>query len=135
MPITSEDFDSMYGSNYLKASDLKGRRPKVTIADVSTETFRDGTRKAVISFVGKDKGMVLNATNARRLGDAYGTWPQAWIGKMVELYSEPVSFQGKTTEGLRLLPAQSAMPPATPAQPAPAPAQPTRDEMGDEVPF
>jgi hypothetical protein len=56
----SEEFPSQY----LKASDLGGRDIRVTMGRVEREKI--GTdNKLVLYFKGKDKGLVLNKTNAR----------------------------------------------------------------------
>jgi len=118
----SDDFNDIYGSKHISAADLEGQRKRVKIVDVSVEDLRekDGTtrRKYVIFFDGEDKGLVLNKTNAHRLGTPFGKWRNVedarkkLVGKFVELYSEMTSL-GK--EGVRLQPLQQKQTP--PVQP------------------
>lgn len=90
-----------FPSNYLKADDLQGREVPVTIAKYALEKLGE-EQKLVIYFAGKEKGMVCNRTNADRIAHYYGDDLDHWIGKAVILGTELVSFQGKTTEGLRV---------------------------------
>jgi hypothetical protein len=120
----SDDFDDLYGSKYLSAADLKGqtRRAKIGKTDVADFKEKNGAtrRKYVLYFEGEDKAMVLNKTNAQKLGTAYGKDRTSWVGQHVELYTETTSFG----EGLRLRPLRKA---STPAQPD--------AEMSDAIPF
>jgi len=77
-------------SDWLKAADIKGKNVKVVISQVGeihfdakeNQTARD---KGTIKFKGKDKGVVLNATNTGLLINAYGTESGGWIGKEIGL--------------------------------------------------
>ena len=79
-------------SDYLKADDIGRSRPRVTIGEVHSTSFTndDGKTqdKLVLMFKGKDKGMVLNVTNTKRMAEAYGKESDQWIGKEIELYRE-----------------------------------------------
>src|SRR5262245_32334294 len=120
----ADDFDDLYGSKYLGAADLKGTQRRVTIGKTDVADFKEkgGTtrRKYVLYFEGQDKAMVLNKTNAQKLATTYGKDRTAWVGNIVELYSEPTSFG----EGLRLRPLRKA---STLAQPD--------AELNDAIPF
>lgn len=98
-----------FPSNYLKAADLNGRTVKVTIADCELEHL-DDEQKPVLRFQGKQKGMVLNRTNAAVLAAALGDETGAWVGREVELYPDRTMFQGRMVDCLRL---------RVPAPPAP----------------
>ncbi len=97
-------FDDLDGSKYLAASDLHGETPhyKIGRVDVVELTDKNGTtkRKFVIHFVGVEKPMVVNKTNAKKLASAFGKDRSLWKGMSAELYSETTSFG----EGLRLRP-------------------------------
>jgi len=75
------------GGNFLKAEDLQGKTIRLTIAEISTHTFDEGTPKEktqlVLSFVGKEKRLGLNVTNANSiakiLGDDTDSWPNGEI--------------------------------------------------------
>lgn len=135
-----------FPSKYLKSQDLQGEVVRVKVKDVLVEEI--GTdRKMVMYFVGKEKGMVLNKTNAVTIGDAYGEDTDAWVGQPVELFSMKVEFNGRMVDGLRV-----RVPKRVGAQQAPArqqydngfdsenPAPPAsrqqqRDPLDQDVPF
>jgi hypothetical protein len=92
----SEEFPSQY----LKASDLGGREVRVTMGRVEREEI--GTdKKLVLYFKGKEKGVVLNKTNANTIGDAYGDDTDDWYDQPLILFSIRTEFQGKPVDGLR----------------------------------
>lgn len=79
-------------SNYLKTEDIRGHEVPVTISRVELVELdkRDGGKqtKPVIFFQGKEKGMVCNITNVKRLTDGFGNDSDSWLGKGVILYTE-----------------------------------------------
>jgi hypothetical protein len=100
-----DDYDSMYGSKYLAATELKAPT-KATIDRVGKETFKkpgepDRT-KAVLFFVGAKKALAVNKTNADALAAAYGRDFDDWVGKRVTIKAEHTTFGGKRVLGLRL---------------------------------
>ena len=86
-------------SKYLKAADLNGQRPKVTIESVELVEFEqdDGGkhRKPCLKFRGKEKAMVCNATAVQELGNAFGWDSDAWVGKEVGLSTKHYPAFGK----------------------------------------
>jgi len=136
------DISAAFPSKYLKAADLQGREVKVVIDRVEFETLGDD-RKMVMYFQHKNKGMVVNKTNANRIAFAYGSETDDWAGKEITLKAEPVDFQGRMVEAIRV----KMMPKAyLTKQQAIAQSQqrPTReqepgtfddDSMSDEIPF
>jgi hypothetical protein len=130
----SEDFDDMYGSQYLAATDLK--KPITTmIEQVETDDFaRQGERKkvkAVLHFRGMKKPMICNKTNALVLAAAFGKDIDDWANQRVVIKAERTTFAGKPTMGLRIYPADSE---DTPALKAPAKKGKPADDPNDEVP-
>jgi hypothetical protein len=104
------EISDVYSGDTLKAADLKGAEPTVTIASVEMKKFDNGN-KLVIGFQGKKKTLVANKTNANRIAFAYGTNTDNWIGKEITLYTDLVDFQGSTVEAIRVKarkPAQAA---------------------------
>src|SRR3990170_4812401 len=95
---------SAYPSTFLKADDLQGRKVKVVIEKVEMQEINSGEpEKPVVYFAGKDKGLVLNKTNAVTLQDILGTdETDDWIGKPIVLYSTKVDFQGKRVLAIRV---------------------------------
>jgi hypothetical protein len=95
------NINDQFPSKFLKASDLDGKQVIVTMRDCIVESIGED-RRPVLYFVGKDKGVVLNKTNANNIGDAYGQDTDEWVGKKVVLYTAYVDFQGKSMEAIRI---------------------------------
>lgn len=93
----SEEFPS----KYLKASDLKGQEVKVIMSNCEREEVGDG-EKPVLYFKGKEKGVVLNKTNAYTISDFYGDDTSDWYDQPIILFSIMTEFQGKPMAGLRV---------------------------------
>ena len=100
-------YKTAFGS-YLKAEDLQGRAVNIAIERVTMETIKDresnkDEQKLVAHFAGKDKGLILNRTNADALNEIFGTDDyDQWRG-VVQLFVDPnVRFGNKTMAGLRV---------------------------------
>jgi hypothetical protein len=132
-----------FPSKYLKSADLQGTAQRVKIRDVVSEDI-GGDRKLIIYFAGKQKGMVLNKTNARTIADVFGDETDNWITGEIEVFAMKVDFQGRMVDGLRVrvprpstnktsaVPAYGSQRGEAPA-PAAAPAGPI--DLDDEIPF
>lgn len=125
------NINEAFPSNYIKASDLQGGSPTVTMSHVTTEKMGDD-HKLVLYFQGKEKGFVLNKTNANNIASLYGEETDDWHGKKVTLVVAWVDFQGKSVEAIRVRPPAAGSGKAAPKQEAPA-----REmaDMDDEIPF
>ena len=114
-------------SKYIKTEELNGRTVDLVIDRVVGEMIKSNEgpdeHKAVVYFVGKDRGMILNATNWDTLESVYGGESDDWAGKEMQLFPTTTRFGSKTVPCMRIQFANSA-PPA----PAAAPAE-------DEIPF
>jgi hypothetical protein len=127
------NINDQFPSKYLKAADLNGGEALVTIKDCIVESLGEDKRP-VLYFAGKEKGVVLNKTNATNISDAYGPDTDEWVGKKVVLYTAYVDFQGRSMEAIRIRPAKggdgkakSAVPPQfDPQDPGPG---------DDDIPF
>ena len=62
----------------------------------------DGEKKPVVYFVGKEKGLVLNKTNANVIAEEFGDDTARWTNKELELFTTPVTFQGQTRPAIRV---------------------------------
>jgi hypothetical protein len=122
------NIDSAFPSNYLKASDLGSAAPVVTIERIEIEPIgRDREMKPVLYFAGKEKGLVLNKTNAKKIAELTGSKDtDEWAGCQIRIYATETEFSGETVECIRVKAAAAA------AKPKPAPAVETTD---DEIPF
>jgi hypothetical protein len=106
-----------FPSNYLKVADLQGRRLAVEIKEVSFEEVGED-KKLVCYFKDKNKGLVLNKTNASTIEEITGSDDtDNWPGTMIVLKPAKVDFQGKRVDAIRIdYPTDSKPPPpATPA--------------------
>lgn len=96
------DINGAFPSNYLKAADLQGRRIAVTVREVAMEDI-GGDHKPVLYFQGKDKGVVLNKTNANMISEIAGTTEtDEWAGVKIVLYPDKTDFQGKRVACIRM---------------------------------
>lgn len=95
--------DEVYPSNseHLKAADLNGGQAKVIIESIDIAKFDNGN-KIVLKFKGKDKTLVLNKTNAKKIGEYYSDNIDGWIGEEIIIYPDKTDFQGKMVDCLRV---------------------------------
>lgn len=93
-------------SKYLKASDLSGGRPQVVIEAVHLLEFDDEEKgkhkKPTLKFQGKEKQLVVNATNCEELIRAFGADSDGWVGKTVGLSTK--YYKAFDREGIVLTP-------------------------------
>ena len=141
----------MFPSKYLKSEDLGNRTARCIIETIEMCDVGEGEIKPVFYFQGKDKGMVLNITNANALAAIYGDETEDWIGREIVLYVDKnVMFKGKRCDGLRVRPPlpkdiEQDMRVVNPVPvrrvangasvPVPAPAYTVPDVNTDDVPF
>ena len=92
---------SAFPSEYLKASDLQGHAVPVKMSHV-TMVDLNGEPKPVLHFQGKERGMILNKTNANKITEMFGDDTDDWEGGEVILYEAMVDFQGKTVPAIRI---------------------------------
>jgi hypothetical protein len=131
-----------YSGNYLKAIDLP-RPALVTIAEVKVEEVGETKEmKAVMYFVSKEKGVVLNKTNFETLMAMFGTDETAdWHGRQIVLYNDPSVSFGSTRGGIRIkaptvqTQAPAAPPPVAPTNPNAGTTDMLDDIPQDEIPF
>jgi hypothetical protein len=90
-----------FPSKYVKAADLRGREASVRIREVKLENFR-GRKAPVLYFEGKQKGLILNKTNASALAILYSEETDAWAGKELTIYPTTVEFQGRMVQSNRI---------------------------------
>ena len=139
-----------FGS-YLKSEDIGPHRPIVVMSHVAMEMVSTGDekeKKAVLYFAGKDRGLILNKTNADTIISLTGTAEtDQWSGQPIRLYVDPtVRFGGKLVSAIRIMSAttngpvpslpQFAPPPQSPPRPSyPAPAEYGLSADDEDCPF
>ena len=137
MPTIDDIYKS--NSNFLKAADLtiNGQKTKPVVeietAEAKENTF-DGETKTqiVLSFVGKEKILGLNITNARAIADLIGTTNfNEWVGYRLRLYVDKTKYEGREVDCIRIFP---ELPEQVNKQ-AMAAAAAATPEYTDDIPF
>ena len=113
------DINDVYQTEgkHLKAEDLKGKKHRVTIVGTETVSFKgkDGgsdEEKILVTFRGKDKGLVLNKTNALVIASQYGPNTDNWSGKEITIFPTTTSFGDK--QGVPCIRVEQFVPDADP---------------------
>jgi hypothetical protein len=97
------NINDSFPSKYLKASDLGGRQVTVKIDRVELEEVgRDKEQRPILYFVGKQKGCVLNKTNANKIASAYGQDTEDWTHRALILFEAMVDYAGDTVPAIRI---------------------------------
>ena len=121
---------SAFKSNYLKHSDLNGKRVRVIMERVEIETVgqgQDAEEKPVLYFKGHERGLVLNKTNAYSIAEIVGSEEtEEWAGHAIVLHQDKTTFGGKRVDCIRI-----AAPPAAPKKQQPPPPPPAEEELSD----
>lgn len=91
---------------YIAGDSLVGKSVPMTISRIAMEEVegQNGKKeeKLVMYFAESKKGMILNKTNAKRIGRLFGPETDDWQGNVIELYTEPVKAFGETHNALRV---------------------------------
>jgi hypothetical protein len=100
------NINDIFPSKFLKAHELQGKTPTVTIDHVGVEQVRGRQKtdtKAVLYFRGKAKGMLLNKTNAQSVTQiARSPLTEQWVGVAVTLYATTATFGTDVHEVIRI---------------------------------
>jgi len=131
------DIRNEFPSQFLKASDLGTNQPVVTIDRVEREKVGRGQdTKPVLFFQGKDKGLVLNKTNANKIIELTGSAvTEEWTGFRVILFATTTEFAGDTVECIRIKAAKQGV---NGAKPKPMPIVEQHEDHDDDdgsIPF
>ena len=84
-------YRQLYDRDYLGSWDLPENRDIVVTIDKAVGGELTGTggkksKKPIITFVGKEKKMVCNVTNAKSIAGMYGNHVEKWAGQRISLY-------------------------------------------------
>jgi hypothetical protein len=63
---------------------------------------REKQEKIVVYFVEDPRGLPLNKTNFMLIIHSLGDDTDRWVGQKLELRAEPVSFQGRVVDAIRV---------------------------------
>jgi len=117
--------NEIYSSSgsFLKPDDLGTAKPVVTISAVEiTERYYNDNKglkkQIVLSFVGKEKKLGLNFTNAQKLAELTGSDDtDDWVNVTIKLFVEKVKVNNELKPSIRIwpeLPEQKQVEPGTP---------------------
>lgn len=113
--MDATDFGKTGSDEWLKAEELKGKTVSLTIESVEICTFGsedESEHKLGLKFKSREKGIVLNKTNTKRMIEAFGGETDRWIGKSV------IASPNETNMGLGF--SVTALP---------------EDDLDDDIPF
>lgn len=135
--------DDVYGGTALKAEEMPADfRAIVTVEHVSVQTVGKGAeqqKKLELRFLGKEKTLLLNITNANMMAEITRTRDyEQWVGHRVVLYRTMTDYAGKRVAALRLdHPPAAGNGQARPVPPPPPPPPIVEDFQAsdDDVPF
>jgi hypothetical protein len=124
--------DDVYTGDYVTAEQLPDHRVPAVIVTATVEEVGQEQRKRVVLTLNAPDGrpwprrLVLNTTNARLIADIAGKDYTGWRGRPIEVWKEPVSFQGRIVKGVKVAATSGGIPAAPPAStgaiPLPGPA-------------
>jgi hypothetical protein len=97
----------LFPSKFVKAADLRGKNVTVTIERIQPKEklVMNGGKtdyKPVIFLKGKEKGWILNKTNARAIAKIYGPELTNWLGRDVVIMATEVEARGELVEAIRV---------------------------------
>jgi len=82
------NINDLLKSKHLKAADLRGAEPVVTIARLASLPLgKTREEKWVLYFVGKEKYLILNVTMLKALAAIAGDETDRWPGTAVQLFT------------------------------------------------
>jgi hypothetical protein len=107
-------FDDVYGGRWLKASDLDGVAKQFQIEAAEWQKVgKEQEEKLVLAFIGKQKGLILNPTNAKALAEEWGKDERLWPGRWLEARAVETAFG----PGVRVKPTEAPLEEASSAIP------------------
>ncbi len=103
------DFKTLFTGRFLASPDLGKNEVTVKIESVTSEAVRDdekGTERKrwILYFEGKDKGMLLNKTNALLIAAlCRSSMTEDWIGHSITVGVRRVQLGPEMVDGLRVI--------------------------------
>jgi len=93
--------------DYLGSHNLEpGEEMQMTILKFEGEETiktKDGEKLARVLYFKEDiPKMIINITNGNTLAHLYGSHPEQWVGKTMQVHATPVKAFGKTQDALRI---------------------------------
>jgi len=103
------DYKQLFTGKYLASPDLGPREVSVKIVRITSELVKDEEKKTerhrwIAFFEGKDKGMLLNRSNAILIAAiAKSDKTEDWIGHSITIGVRKVKMGGDLVDGLRVV--------------------------------
>jgi hypothetical protein len=95
------NFDDLYPSKFLRASDLAGAPLSVTVGSITRESV-GGEQKVIMTFAIGEKSLIVNKTNGKAMAKLFGRDTAEWIGKKITLVPTEVDFKGDLVDAIRI---------------------------------
>lgn len=106
--VVMPHWKSMMDRDFIFAFDLNGQDVTVTISKVVAGTLVGSggrkTKKPVLYFEGKEKGLALNTTNAKIIAGMYSNMTEQWVGQRITIFPTTTTMGGETVECIRVRP-------------------------------
>lgn len=100
------NINAAFVGDYLRADQIQGKTPTVTIRDVKMVELEDEKGKVrgrpVVYFAETKRGWVLNRTNAQALAAMFGVETSEWKNRQVTIYAAQVQLGREKTLGVRV---------------------------------
>ena len=91
---------------YLTATELQGKRARLTIDHIEVETTHprpgETVQAPVLYFRETKRGLILSQTNRRTLAKAFGDDVEACVGKQIIVEAVAVQVAGRATMPIRI---------------------------------
>lgn len=103
------DYRGMFDREYIGAWDLPPNRDvtvtieRVKAGQLTTQGGRTA-KKPIVYFEKREKGFVLNKTNAKTIAGMYGNDTTKWVGQRIAIYATTTSMGSETVECIRVRP-------------------------------
>lgn len=102
-------YKTLFTGKYLASPDLGKNEPTVKIERITSELVKDEEKRTerhrwIAFFAGKDKGMLLNRSNAILIAAiCKSDKTEDWIGHRITIGVREVKMGGETVDGLRVI--------------------------------
>jgi hypothetical protein len=103
------DYKKLFTGRYLASPDLGSIEPTVKIERITCEVVKDEEKRTererwIVFFAGKDKGMLLNRSNAIIIAAlCKSDKTEDWIGHSITIGVRKVKMGGDLVDGLRVI--------------------------------
>lgn len=102
-------FNRSYAGQYITPVEID-HPIKVKITSLTTEIIRPWQKgrkpeeKLILRFEGKERGMVINKTNFKKLANAFGWDPEEWVGQEITIETVEVEAGGRVVDSIVVTP-------------------------------